>query len=303
MEYNPNFLNNKIVLKDIEKEKLHNLAKKFYLKYLLEDIKLIDKLSFDFIYSSAQIEGNTYTKADTISLLQDGITANGKLYSDAKMIMNLREGFNTAFYNKISINLTNLLDIHSILSSDLVKKHNQGAMRLENLTGITGCSYLPLSTGQRLKEEMKFLFSTYNEIKDPFERAIYLHNNLCYLQYFEDCNKRTARVMQFISLKNDNIMPLIILDSNKNDYSAYRNCMIEYYETGSHQNYIDFFIQMYEREMKHLAEVRILQADNNQLLDNLAKELGIDRNETTEISTLNEDDDSGSGGSSRSRQR
>lgn len=39
----------------------------------------------------------------------------------------------------------------------------------------------------------------------------------------------------------------------------------------------------------------LLRNNQNQLLDNLAKELGIDRNETTEISTLNEYDDGGGG--------
>lgn len=299
MLYNPNFLNNSVILSDNQKEKLEFLANEFPLNDFTNNARLIDKISFDFIYSSAQIEGNTYTKADTLALIEDGITANGKKYTDAKMIINLRNSFNEIMRNNMEVNLNTIHFLHSIISQDLVLKQNEGAMRNGNLTGITGSSYIPLSSGERLREELKFLFSQYKNLTNPFERAIYLHNNLCYLQYFEDCNKRTARVMQFISLKNDNIMPLIILDSNKNDYSAYRNCMIEYYETGSHQNYIDFFIQMYEREMKYLAEVRMLQADNNQLLDNLAKELEIDRNEQLRFQHL-----IGSGfGSSRNRNR
>ncbi|HFA7438646.1 TPA: Fic family protein [Neisseria gonorrhoeae] len=31
------------------------------------------------------------------------------------------------------------------------------------------------------------------KIENPFDRAVYLHNNLAYLRYFKDCNKRTAR--------------------------------------------------------------------------------------------------------------
>ncbi|RLA06796.1 MAG: hypothetical protein DRQ51_08180 [Gammaproteobacteria bacterium] len=39
------------------------------------------------------------------------------------------------------------------------------------------------------------MFATLKLIKNPFNQAIYLHNNLAYLQYFSDSNKRLARVM------------------------------------------------------------------------------------------------------------
>ena len=204
MEYNPKFLNNDIILNDKDKKELYNLSSKFPLNNFLTDANLIDKISFDFIYSSAQIEGNSYTKSDTLALLNDGITANGKLYTDAKMIINLCNGLNEVLANDTEVNLYSLHFLHNILADELVSKQNQGGMRLTNITGITGCSYLPLPTSTRLKTEMEFLFQKYNSIKDPFDRAIYLHNNLYYLQYFEDCNKRTARIMQFISLKNYN---------------------------------------------------------------------------------------------------
>ena len=263
MEYNPTFLNNDKILNEQQKQELHNLSLKFPLKNFLDDVNLINKISFDFIYSSSQIEGNTYSKNDTLSLLKDGVTANGKLYTDAKMIMNLRYCFDEILANNMEININTLHFLHNILADELVSKQNQGGMRLTNITGITGCSYLPLPTGMRLKTEMEFLFQKYNSIKDPFDRAIYLHNNLCYLQYFEDCNKRTARCMQFLSLIKDNIMPLVILDGSKQQYSLYRNCVVDYYETGNHQNYINFFIEIYKNEMQYLEKVKILQLNSN----------------------------------------
>lgn len=258
MLYNPNFLNNSVILSDNQKEELEFLANEFSLNDFINNARLVDKISFDFIYSSAQIEGNTYTKADTLALIEDGITASGKKYTDAKMIINLRNSFNEIMRNSMEVNLNTIHFLHSIISQDLVLKQNEGAMRNGNLTGITGSSYIPLSGGERLREELNFLFSQYKNLTNPFERAIYLHNNLCYLQYFEDCNKRTARVMQFISLKNDNIMPLVIIDSKKEDYSLYRLAMIDYYETGDYTKYIEFFINTYKRQMKYLDEINSL---------------------------------------------
>ena len=64
MLYNPNFLNNSVILSDKQKEELEFLANEFSLNDFINNARLIDKISFDFIYSSAQIEGNSYTKAD-----------------------------------------------------------------------------------------------------------------------------------------------------------------------------------------------------------------------------------------------
>lgn len=164
------------------------------------------------------------------------------------MILNLKNVFNEIMSNSFEISKNTLHDIHYIISEDLVLKNNRGTMRKCNISGITGTNYLPLPTGTKLNEEMTFLFKQYNKIKNPFERAFYLHNNICYLQYFEDCNKRTARAMQFLSMKNDGIMLLVILEDDKQIYKHYRECIIGYYETGKYDKYIEFFVENYKKE-------------------------------------------------------
>ncbi|WP_024369308.1 Fic family protein [Helicobacter pylori] len=256
MQYNPNALNNLQILNPKEKEEFNSLV--CYFDEFRNTKGLFEKLGFDFIYSSAQIEGNTYNKLDTLSLLEEGLTAGGKRYSDAKMILNLKKAFDFILNNDLKLSLETCLELHSILSDELVLKSNQGTMRKHNLSGITGTSYLPLSTGDKLHTEMKFIFTQIDKITNPFEQAIFLHNNLCYLQYFEDCNKRTARCMQFLALKNHNIMPLVILEDNKDCYRQYRGAMIEYYETNDYTPYIEFFKENYAKMHDFLQEVREL---------------------------------------------
>ncbi|AFI06313.1 Fic family protein [Helicobacter cetorum] len=266
MQYNPNALNNLQILNAKEKKELNSLICHF------DEFKnakgLFEKLGFDFIYSSAQIEGNTYNKLDTLCLLEEGLTAGGKKYGDAKMILNLKKAFDFILNNDLKLNLETCLEIHSILSEELVLKSNQGIMRKHNLSGISGTSYLPLSTGDKLHTEMKFVFTQIDKIENPFEQAIFLHNNLCYLQYFEDCNKRTARCMQFIALKNHNIMPLVILEDNKDCYKQYRGAMIEYYETNNYAPYIEFFKENYAKMQNFLQEVRELSLQQKQAHSN-----------------------------------
>ncbi|KAA6225326.1 MULTISPECIES: hypothetical protein [unclassified Campylobacter] len=52
--------------------------------------------------------------------------------------------------------------------------------------------------------------------------------------------------MQFISLKNDKIMPLILINDDKILYDAYRSAMVAYYGSGNYTLYKDFFMKNYE---------------------------------------------------------
>lgn len=78
ISYNPSFLEFRPIFSAEELELLDTLQEKMPLDYFLSSKTLSAKLGFDFIYSSAQIEGNTYTKAETLSLLEMGITAGEK---------------------------------------------------------------------------------------------------------------------------------------------------------------------------------------------------------------------------------
>jgi len=84
MNYNPNNLTYKPIFTQEETKRLDDFNKTLSLEKFLSTQNLIDKFGFDFVYTSAKIEGNTYTKADALTLLDYGRTAGGKRYSEAK---------------------------------------------------------------------------------------------------------------------------------------------------------------------------------------------------------------------------
>ncbi|KAA6225003.1 hypothetical protein FMM55_08380 [Campylobacter sp. LR196d] len=58
--YNPDYLNNINIFNSKELDFLDSLQKSMDLNLFLNDKKLNEKFSFDFIHSSSQIEGNSY---------------------------------------------------------------------------------------------------------------------------------------------------------------------------------------------------------------------------------------------------
>jgi Fic family protein len=114
--YNPNYLDNTDIFTQSEIKLLEELNKKVSLEKFLNNKSYIDKFGLDFIHTSALIEGNTYDKLDTQALIEYGRTAGGKKYSDAKMILNLRDACDVFITQDLKPSKQTLKDLHYILS-------------------------------------------------------------------------------------------------------------------------------------------------------------------------------------------
>ena len=242
MNYNQNRLTYNPIFTKEETKQLDNINKTLSLKKFLAREDLVEKFGFDFVYTSAKIEGNTYTKAEALTLLDYGRTAGGKLYSEAKMLINLQKAFSFMIKHDLPINKFTLREIHQILSDELVDDSEKGTVRQRGVT-IRGTDYLPISDAIVLEQEMDRLFKIYHTIENSYDKALYLHNNLAYLQYFIDVNKRTARLMMNVSLKADGKMILI----PKDEYiPIYVGSILEYYDEGTYHLSKEFMLKSYQ---------------------------------------------------------
>jgi Fic family protein len=245
--YNPNYLDNTDIFTPNEIKFLEELNQKVSLEKFLNNKSYIDKFGLDFIHTSALIEGNTYDKLDTQALIEYGRTAGGKKYSDAKMILNLRDAYNIFITQDLKPSKQTLKDLHYILSAEMKE------------VTITGGNYIPLATKEKLEDELNYLFKISDTIKNPFNKALYIHNNLAYLQYFTDCNKRTARLMLNVVLK-DTLNMIYIPDEQS--VKEYLESIVTYYETGNYTLFKKYFINSYKKVIEMIVEVE--QARENE---------------------------------------
>jgi len=245
--YNPDYLDNTNIFTEKEIELLEELNQKVSLDKFLTNKSYIDKFGLDFIHTSALIEGNTYDKLDTQALIEYGRTAGGKKYSDAKMILNLREAYELFITSDLEPSKQTLKDLHYILSPE-----NRRATPRDSEVTILGCNYIPLATKEKLDDELNYLFKVANSIENPFNKALYIHNNLAYLQYFTDCNKRTARLMLNVVLK-DSLKMIYIPDEES--VKEYLRSIVTYYETGNYTLFKKYFINSYKKVIEMIMEI------------------------------------------------
>lgn len=243
MIYNPNHLEHKPIFTQEERITLEDINRKISLESFLKNKNLVEKFGFDFIYTSAKIEGNTYSKADALTLIDYGKTAGGKDYSDAKMIINLNKAFKFILNDDCIINKHKIRTLHHILSDELVEDEERGSVRKKGVL-IKGSDYIPLSDSTTLESELDRLLSIAKTISNPYDKALYMHNNLAYLQYFADVNKRTARTVLNLSLICDGKMLLI---PSEEYITLYIEGILDYYEKADVTKSKEFFMQSYQK--------------------------------------------------------
>ena len=237
------------------------MSKKYFQKYCENhhslDFLNLDDIGINFVYGSARLEGNGYSLLETFTLLQMGQTAGGKSFSDAVMILNLRDSFNLLIKNInnqiLKSNKRLLKDFvkenHFIIADRLVPNGMAGTVR-RNSVNITGTEYIPLDATVKLVQELDYLTKVATEnYSNPFEKAVYLHNNIAYLQYFIDGNKRTARNLLTFSLMQDHQFPFLFNEGKSSDYI---NALIHYYETGDYNEFKKYFIETYRATIEHI---------------------------------------------------
>ncbi len=180
------------------------------------------QLLIDLSYNSSRLEGNTYSRLDTQKLVDEGISAEGKVQTETVMIMNHKEAILFLVENAQDIVLGSLAirNLHHLLSQDLLA-NPEACGNIRTLEVDIGQStYRPLGNPHVLKELFELILQKARKIKDPFEQSFFLLVHLSCLQAFEDVNKGTSRLSCNIPFIKSNLCPLSFTDVARDDYTA-----------------------------------------------------------------------------------
>ncbi len=204
-----------------------------------------NRLLIDLSYNSSRLEGNTYSLLDTEKLVIEGIENESKLTEEKIMILNHKEAIRYLVDSASKVALTPefICTLQFLLSDGLLLQEHCGVLR-DHPVKIGGSTYLPLEQKKSLEEYLELICQKANAIQDPFEQSFFLLLNIAYLQCFEDCNKRTARLSANISLIKENLVPFSFNDIPKNDYI---NAMIAIYELNDVRPLADLYCFSYAR--------------------------------------------------------
>ena len=260
--YNREFLDNYIpnqssYLKDDLVQELLQAGKRFdrqlaagtYAQHICQ------RLLIDLSYNSSRLEGNTYSLLDTKKLVEEGISADGKIHEDAVMIMNHKEAILFLVENAEDIQLNSLMirNLHQLLSQDLLDNPAScGDVRSIDVS-IGKSSYHPISNPHLLREILELILYKAQKIENPFEQSFFLLVHISYLQAFEDVNKRTSRLSCNIPFIKNNLCPLSFTDLSQDDYTA---ALLAIYERNNITPMIELYVWAYKRSCEQYGIVK-----------------------------------------------
>jgi fido (protein-threonine AMPylation protein) len=207
--------------------------------------KIYERLVIDLTWNSSRLEGNTYSLLETEKLLATGEEALGKNRTDTQMILNHKDAIEFIVdATEIEINSYTILNIHTLLSNDLLSDP-KACGRLRTVPVKIGKSvYLPIAIPHLIEECFHLIIQKAIDIQNPFEQSFFLLVHLPYLQPFLDVNKRTSRLAANIPFIRENLSPLSFVDVPEEDYIQ---GLLAIYELNRIELLRDVFIWAYER--------------------------------------------------------
>jgi len=217
--------------------------------------QVLHRLLIDLSWNSSRLEGNTYSLLETQRLLDLGETAEGKAAEETQMILNHKAAIEMLAEQaeEIGFNRYTILNLHALLSDNLLADPAAGGRLRTRAVGISGSVYHPLEVPQAIDERFDEILAKASAIEDAFEQAFFVMVQIPYLQPFEDVNKRVSRLAANIPLIKQNLCPLSFVDVPPEDYLG---ALLGVYELNRVEYLRDVFAWAYERSSARYTAVR-----------------------------------------------
>ena len=253
-QYLPNqnsYLNNndRLILMGMGTTQLPNQPAGTYARHIM------NRLLIDLAWNSSRLEGNTYSLLDTQRLITEGGPAQNKSAMETQMILNHKDAIEFLVQNssEIGINRYTILNLHALLSNNLLADPAASGRLRTFGVGITQSAYTPLAVPQLIEELFEVILAKAALIENPFEQAFFLMVHLPYLQPFDDVNKRVSRLAANIPLNHHNLAPLSFTDVPED---LYTKGLLAVYELNRIELLKQVFIDAYQKSAAKYAKLR-----------------------------------------------
>lgn len=221
---------------------------------------ILGRLLVDLSWASSKLEGNTYSRLDTLNLIELGQIAKGKDAIETQMILNHKAAIEMLVEgaDEVGFDAFTFKNLHAVLSQDLMRDPQSSGRLRRRPVDISGTVFHPAALPQVIEDCFEQLLGKLAAIPDPFEQAFFLMVQLPYLQPFEDVNKRVSRIGANISLFKHNLCPLSFIDVPER---AYIEGTLGVYELNNVDLLRDLFVWAYERScQRYLAITQTMVA-------------------------------------------
>ncbi|MCE3231269.1 MAG: hypothetical protein K0R52_1197 [Alphaproteobacteria bacterium] len=207
---------------------------------------IYQRLLVDLSWASSHLEGNTYTRLETLNLIEFGQVASGRDLKETQMILNHKAAIELLVANidRIAFNPLTILTLHANLSYNLLPDPLDSGRLRQGPVEIAGTVYLPMAIPDYIQSMFHKLLKKAHQITDPYEQSFFIMVHLPYLQPFIDMNKRVSRLASNIPFLRHDLCPLSFIDV---DEQLYMDGLLALYELNGIEVLREVYLWAYER--------------------------------------------------------
>lgn len=213
-----------ITKEELSVNKKNALSKKISVKKILENIKILDKISVNLTYHTNTIEGSTMTEKDVEAVLLENKVIKNRSAIEQREAINHQTALNFLLDElnekgkefKIDKNL--IINTHLRLMNGIIS--DAGNFRNHSVR-IVG-SKVPLSNFIKIPNLIdKWCVKINEETRDAINLLATTHSEFEQIHPFSDGNGRTGRLLLFIKALHLGLIPPIIQKERKQAYYKY----------------------------------------------------------------------------------
>jgi Fic family protein len=219
-----------------------------------------------FVYATNAVEGSTLTLAETVVVLEDGVTIGGKSVRDHLDAINGQKAYTLMLdlaQNRSGIELGTILTLHRAVVGDT---SYAGQLRNQPVY-IRGSLHVPPNYARvgRLVDEMLERLAADRETAHPVAVASRLHFDLLTIHPFVDGNGRTARLLQNLCLIREGFVPVLIGPEEKSRYfDVLQRGQIAVPGIGDASEFIGYMAELERRQIeRYLKSLKIAHGETD----------------------------------------
>ena len=136
-------------------------------------LEITNRMLVDLSWASSRLEGNTYSRMDTLDLFEEGRVSAARSPRETQMVLNHRGAIEMLLRNKdrTGFDRYTLTNVHAALSENLLKKTlDEGRLRRIDVS-IGRSTFQPASGPDHVSALADRLLATLAAIENPFEQS------------------------------------------------------------------------------------------------------------------------------------
>ncbi|MFR1821597.1 MAG: Fic family protein [Lactococcus petauri] len=231
---------------------------------------------FEHVWSSNKIEGSTIEYNETVSILEYGLTVEGRPVKDILETLDLSEAYDymeELVLGKVELSEMTIKNLNQIATKLTAKPGQVPGQYRNTVVFPAGAEFNPYPAPYLVRSQMENLITWSKENKEqlhPVQYAAELHQRFVTIHPFIDGNGRTARLLMEFALTSQGY-PVTNIQPDAQSRIEYIQALAHSQKTGDMTSFVSLVANYVDKELDE--RLGVLELNEKNFISNQIKDI------------------------------